>query len=47
MFSRLMPSEGKFFDYFSLHADQLVLGAHELKALLANVSELADRKRSI
>ena len=47
MFSRLMPSEGKFFEYFSQHAEQLVLGAHELRALMANVSELPERKRSI
>ena len=47
MFGRLMPREGKFFEYFSEHADQLVLGARELKALMANVSELPERKRSI
>ena len=47
MFGRLMPREGKFFDYFSLHADQLVLGALELRALMANVAELSERKRSI
>ena len=47
MFGRLMPREGKFFDYFAAHADQLVLGAHELRALMGNVSELTERKRSI
>jgi len=47
MFSRLMPREGRFFDYFTEHAEQLVLGARELKALMANVAELPTRKRSI
>jgi uncharacterized protein len=47
MFGRLMPREGRFFDFFSEHADQLVLGARELKALMANVAELPERKRSI
>lgn len=47
MFSRLMPREGRFFEYFAEHGDQLVLGARELCALMANVGELAERKRSI
>ncbi|HUP92119.1 MAG TPA: DUF47 family protein [Solimonas sp.] len=47
MFGRLMPKEGRFFEFFSEHAEQLVLGATELKALMANVAELPQRKRSI
>jgi predicted phosphate transport protein (TIGR00153 family) len=47
MFSRLMPREGRFFDYFNEHAEQIVLGAHELRALMANVAELPERRRSI
>jgi predicted phosphate transport protein (TIGR00153 family) len=47
MFSRLMPREGRFFDYFNEHAEQIVLGAHELRALMGNVAELPERKRSI
>ncbi len=47
MFGRLMPREGKFFDYFTEHGDQLVLGAKELRALMDNVAELPERKRSI
>ena len=47
MFQRLMPREGRFFDYFAEHAEQLVLGAQQLKALMANVAELQDRKRNI
>jgi predicted phosphate transport protein (TIGR00153 family) len=47
MFGRLMPREGRFFDYFTGHGEQLVLGAKELRALMDNVAELPDRKRSI
>jgi predicted phosphate transport protein (TIGR00153 family) len=47
MFGRLMPREGRFFDYFAEHGEQLVLGAQELRALMGNVGELAERKRSI
>jgi uncharacterized protein len=47
MFQRLLPREGRFFDYFAEHAEQLVLGARELRALMDNVKELPERKRSI
>jgi hypothetical protein len=47
MFGRLMPREGRFFDLFEQHAEQLVLGARELRALMDNVAELPERKRSI
>jgi predicted phosphate transport protein (TIGR00153 family) len=47
MFGRLMPREGKFFDYFSQHADQIVLGAEQLTALMRAVHELDERKRNI
>lgn len=47
MFGRLMPREGRFFDLFNQHAEQLVRGAVELKALLSNVSELPQRRHSI
>lgn len=47
MFARLMPREGRFFELFNDLADQLVLGAVELKALMSNVSELQKRKRNI
>ncbi|HVT34334.1 MAG TPA: DUF47 family protein [Nevskiaceae bacterium] len=42
-----MPKEGRFFDYFSEHAEQLVLGAVELKVLMGNVADLPARKRNI
>ena len=47
MFSKLMPREGRFFDYFAEHAEQIVLGARELQALMGNVGELQERKLSI
>lgn len=47
MFGRLMPREGRFFDYFNEHADQIVLGAEQLKALMGAVHELEERKRNI
>jgi uncharacterized protein len=47
MFGRLMPREGRFFQYFNEHAEQLVLGATELKALMGNVAEITRRKQRI
>ena len=47
MFGRLMPREGKFFDFFSEHADQLVLGAEQLKALMYSIADLPERSRNI
>ncbi|TMI04898.1 MAG: DUF47 family protein, partial [Betaproteobacteria bacterium] len=43
---RLLPREGRFFDYFNEHAGHAVLAA-ELKALLADLSELEARRRNI
>ncbi|MGH8751042.1 MAG: DUF47 domain-containing protein, partial [Burkholderiales bacterium] len=42
-----MPREGRFFDYFAEHAELLVLGAVELKALMSDISELQIRTRNI
>lgn len=47
MFERLMPREGRFFQYFDEHAEQIVLGAEQLVALMQNVGELDERKRNI
>lgn len=47
MFARWMPREERFFELFVEHAEQLVLGASELKALMQNVGELTVRKRNI
>ena len=45
--ARLLPREGKFFDYFNQHAEHAVLAAVELKALLADIRELELRRRNI
>jgi hypothetical protein len=37
MFGRLMPKEGRFFDYFNDHAALIVEGAHELNAFLCDM----------
>ena len=37
MFGRLMPKEGRFFEYFNDHASLVVEGAHELNALLTDM----------
>ncbi len=39
MFGRLMPREGRFFELFNLHAEQIVAGAHELVALMDDLDE--------
>ncbi|MBI4742195.1 MAG: DUF47 domain-containing protein [Betaproteobacteria bacterium] len=35
MFARFMPQEGKFFDLFNAHAEQIVLGGQALVALMS------------
>ncbi|MGL4576704.1 MAG: DUF47 domain-containing protein [Burkholderiaceae bacterium] len=48
MFGRLMPREGRFFDLFNQHAENIVEGAHELAALMSNLhAELEMRARNI
>ena len=37
MFGRLMPKEGRFFDYFNDHASLVVQGARELNAFLSDM----------
>ncbi len=44
---RLLPREGRFFDFFNEHAGHAVQAAAELKALLADLSELEARRRNI
>lgn len=47
MLSRLMPREGKFFDLFNRHAEQMLLCAHELKLLMDDLSRVELRARNI
>ncbi|MEP6656143.1 MAG: DUF47 family protein, partial [Betaproteobacteria bacterium] len=45
--ARLLPREGKFFDYFNQHAELAAQAALELQALLADLSQLDRRSRAI
>ena len=47
MFARLMPHEGRFFDYFSEHAELILQGATELKAMMDDLGESEGRARNI
>jgi predicted phosphate transport protein (TIGR00153 family) len=42
MFGRLLPKEGRFFDLFNQHAEQIVRAAHQLAALM---QDYEDRER--
>ena len=47
MFGRLMPQEGRFFELFNEHAEQIVQGSRELAALMANGDDLERRAHNI
>ncbi len=47
MFGRLLPRQGRFFDLFNEHAEQIVLGSRELAALMANHDDLERRTYTI
>ncbi len=47
MFARLMPREGRFFEYFDAVAAKVVEGARELAALMGNIDQLQSRCRRI
>ncbi len=47
MFGRLMPTEGKFFDYFIQHGELCVKGGKEMVALMTNFDDLEHRVRAI
>ena len=47
MFGRLMPREGRFFELFNEHAEELVLGARELQALMTSVDDVERRAYNI
>lgn len=47
MFGRLMPTEGKFFEYFNQHADLCVKGAKEMVELMINFDDLEKRVHAI
>ena len=39
MFGRFMPREGKFFDLFNAHAEQIVAGSTELATLMSKIGD--------
>lgn len=39
LFSKLMPREGRFFDFFNAHAARIVEGSQELVSLMANLGD--------
>ena len=47
MFGRLLPKEGRFFDLFNEHAEQIVQGSRELAALMATGDDLKRRTYTI
>lgn len=47
MFGRLMPREGRFFELFNEHAEELVLGARELVSLMAIGDDVERRAYNI
>lgn len=47
MFGRLMPKEGRFFDLFNEHAEQIVLGGKELVSLMASHDDFQRRAYAI
>jgi len=47
MFGRLLPKEGRFFDLFNAHAEQVVRAAHELKAVMDNFDNREEHARRV
>ncbi len=47
MFGRFMPREDRFFEYFNAHAEQVVLAARELVALMTSTDDAPDRISAI
>jgi predicted phosphate transport protein (TIGR00153 family) len=47
MLHNLMPREGKFFDLFDRHADEIVIGGRELASLMENYGNVELRQRGL
>jgi len=47
MFGRLLPRQGRFFELFNEHAEQIVLGSRELAALMASHDDIKRRTYNI
>ncbi|MEY3664427.1 MAG: hypothetical protein RLZZ153_609 [Pseudomonadota bacterium] len=44
MFGQLMPKEGRFFDLFNRHANEIIVGGQALALLMANYRDVAARR---
>ena len=47
MFGRLMPREGRFFDLFNRHADEIISGSEALAELMRQYNDVASRRLHI
>ena len=47
MYGRFMPQEGRFFEYFNEHAEQIVAGSRELAVMMTSFDNLDRRAYSI
>lgn len=47
MFSRFMPTEGKFFELFAAHAEQIVVGCRELATLMSDFGAMEKHMRLV
>jgi predicted phosphate transport protein (TIGR00153 family) len=47
MFGRLMPREGRFFDLFNRHADEIIAGSEALAQLMRQYNDVASRRTHI
>jgi predicted phosphate transport protein (TIGR00153 family) len=47
MFGRLLPKEGRFFDLFNAHAEQIVRAAHELMAVMEDFPHREEHARLV
>ena len=47
MFGRLMPKEGRFFEFFNEHAELVLQGSRELAALMASGDDIERRAHNI
>ena len=47
MFGRLLPKEGRFFELFNAHADQVVRAAHELKLVMEHPEDREQHSRLV
>jgi predicted phosphate transport protein (TIGR00153 family) len=47
VFGRLVPREGRFFELFNAHAEQVVLAARELAALMQDFGSLESHSKAI